>query len=103
MSINGNKAAFAAAMKDVRGHPMCAYFADNGRQFIITHPPGFAYDGLRVDYRKGKTAALRSMLLIMEELWLLPVAYPPLPYREMRNSDYIERSSNARMFGPDAV
>lgn len=75
-NIVNNLAAFNKALADVKAHPMCAKFEDDGCAFIVTYPAGefgVVYGGVRVHHRDlvgGKAKSLTNLLSRMERDWL---------------------------------
>lgn len=73
MTIVDNLAAFNKALADVKAHPMCAKFEDDGCAFIVTYPAGefgVVYGGVRAHHRDSKAKALTNLLSRMERDWL---------------------------------
>lgn len=69
MTIVKNIAALADAKRRVQAHPMCAKYEEQPAHLLITYPPGFRVDGLRVSLANGATWAHCEALRKMEQHW----------------------------------
>lgn len=59
----------ASLTAQVRAHPMCLTFEDDGRYFRVIYPAGMYPNGAQSSYGDGKAAALTRILNVMERHW----------------------------------
>lgn len=60
-------------VKEVKDHPMCFQFFDNGQDYTIIYPPGeFPVHGVCCSYGilNSKSEALRRVMNTMEQHWM---------------------------------
>ncbi len=64
--------AVVKLIEQVKVHPMCGKFKDDGAYFLVIYPNGdFCVHGCRAEYRQaGKAVALQRLLSVMERHWI---------------------------------
>ena len=70
--IQERMAAVESKLEELKAHPMCGRFEDDGAYFLVIYPAGdFAVHGCRAEYRHaGKSIALERLLGVMERHWM---------------------------------
>jgi hypothetical protein len=61
--------AVADLVAEVKDHPMCAHFIDEGANYVVYYPDGMYPNGARASTGMGKALALSRLLQVMERHW----------------------------------
>jgi hypothetical protein len=68
--ITENIKNYENILHDVKDHPLCLKYKEDGPYILVIFPDGYFPDGVRVNYSiMGKIKALKIILEKMEKAW----------------------------------